>query len=88
MEVEGSRTQSSEKVEHDKEGEEVKEKEAPIIHPGAAIVPPAEQRAILDKLMPDLSAHYTDLYDLFGESLSSYLSHQGEQHSPFCDVFL
>ena len=52
----------------------------------AAIVPPPEHRAALEKLMPDLTTHYRELFDIFGESLSSYLF-QGVA-APICDAFL
>lgn len=52
----------------------------------AAIVPPPEHRAALEKLMPDLTTHYRELFDIFGESLSSYLF-QGVS-APICDAFL
>jgi len=52
----------------------------------AAIVPSGEQRAALEKLMPDLTTHYKELFDIFGESLWCYLF-QGVQ-APICDTFL
>jgi hypothetical protein len=66
----------------DKEDVEAK---APAAVP-AAIVPPPEHRAALEKLVPDLSTHYRELFDIFGESLSSFLF-QGVP-APICDTFL
>ncbi len=83
---------AEEKMELEKKGGEEESEEMvterttlPPAVVASVIVPPAEQLAALEKVLPDFATHYEELFDIFGESLSSYLYTVPE---PICESFI